>query len=98
MNWEAMSEGEREAANEEAYGAAGDMLRRAKAEFPGCELDEYRRTVAARLDADSAENARLIKRGQRSRATKLDRKSAEWAKASEARLALVQGFVWDWEP
>ena len=93
--WEDMTDAERDALNEEAYDACVDMLRRADAAYPGCDLQELRRYCADLIRADMAEHARVIKRAERTRATKLDKRAADWARAARSRLAHQEGFIFD---
>lgn len=96
-DWEALTDAERDALNEEAYGDCCDALRRADAEFPGCELAELRRYVAEGLQSDAAEYRRIIKRAKRTRATRLDKRSAESARQSLAWIDHKLGFIFDAE-
>lgn len=96
--WEDLTEAEREEANELAYAAACDRLRaaqwRAHLDAP---LDEVRQLAYAELAADIAAAQADIRHGQRTRATRLDRQAAAYAERTLARLALVEGFIWDAE-
>jgi hypothetical protein len=96
-NWNELSDAERDALNEEAAGECRDKLRAAEQAYPGCELAEYQRYVESLLLADIAENERLIRKAQRSRATQWDRRSAELAARHNEGLSLQLGLIWDVE-
>lgn len=96
--WDEMTDAEQDEANETAWAVCADLLRRAQAEQPGRDLAECRRLVGAQMRADYAEGVRLIQRGERSRATRMDRRSAEWARERNAHLALQMGVLPDVEP
>jgi hypothetical protein len=98
IDWLNLTDAEKDALNEEAYGECADKLRAAMRDFP--ETDEeldYHSYVADQLKADIAENNRLIKRAARSRATKLDQRSANFAREWNDRLNLQLDMLWDVE-
>jgi hypothetical protein len=96
-DWLEMTDGEQDAANVEAYAYACDRLRCALDRNPGAEMQQVREDAAARLADDVAEYRRLIRRAERSRATKADRASGEYARRSLPGLGLVEGFLWEAE-
>ena len=92
-----LTDAEQDALNEAAYAEAADLLRRAVAEVPGCDLDDDRRYCSDTIAADLAAYAADIKRAQRARATKLDRSQADFARRLSERLELRQCFLYDVE-
>jgi hypothetical protein len=96
-DWLDLSDSEKDALNEQAYGECCDKLRVAQRDYPGCDLDEYRRYVDQQIAADMAENNRTIKRAARSRATRQNKRFAESARTRNFHLGLQQGFIWDAE-
>jgi hypothetical protein len=96
-DWLEMTEAQREAANEDAYCGACDRLRSMQARYPLSDMATIRAFAFGELALDVKENTRLIKRGERARATKADKRAADTARQSSARLALVGGFIWDAE-
>jgi hypothetical protein len=96
-DWNDLTEDQKAAINEAAYDSCVDRLRRADAEFPGCELADLRRYCAEIIAADIAENNRIIRRAARSRATKRDTAWAASAKARNENLNHEAQFIWDAE-
>ena len=96
-DWDDLTEDQKDAINEAAYANCADRLRRADAEFPGCELEDIRRYCAEIIAADIAENNRIIRRAARSRATKSDTAWAASAKVRNADLDHEAHFIWEAE-
>ena len=97
MRFDLITDAEQDALNEAAYAEAAVMLRRAVADFPGYDLDDVRRYCSDVLAADLAACAADIKRAQRARATKQDRRNADWARRMSERLARCQFYIYDVE-
>lgn len=95
--WDEMTEDQREARNEASYAACADLLRREADANPGADLNECKARVEAQMLADMRECDRIMKRGARSRASKLDKRSAESARIESNRLGFDAGMLWDVE-
>lgn len=95
--WDEMTDAQRDERNMEAWDACCDLVRRALADNPDFDLDDAKHAVEAQMLSDIREYARLIKRGQRTRASKLDRRIAEGARADSDRLGFDLGMLWDVE-
>ena len=97
INWEDLTDAQKDELNDEAFDACVGMLRDADAQFPGCDLDDLRDYCSRLIAADMAENARLIRRAERARATQADKRAADAARSHNFHLGLRQGFIWDAE-
>jgi hypothetical protein len=99
--WDAMTDAERDQRNVEAWDACcsrlRDALRDAEDRGEAIDLDEAKARVEARIAVEMTENTRLVRRGQRTRATRSDRDSAQWAAHRNADLGLDLGMLWDVE-
>lgn len=96
-NWEDMTEAQREEANELAYAQACDRLRGVVYRHPDADMQDVRKIAEAELNAEIKSAQDDIKHGQRTRATRMDKRSAEYAKTTIEKLGLIQGFIWDAE-
>ena len=94
-DWNDMSEADRDAANEFAWARAADRLRQTIAAHPHLDAAEARRFASAAIDADIAEEQRVLGRSRRARATKMDIRCATNCAARIQSYALEQGFISD---
>lgn len=97
MNWDDMTEAQRDEANDAAYAAACDRLRTTLDRNPQADMVAVRQHAIAELAADMKASSADVKRGNAKRATRLDKRCADYAKRTLATLALVEGFIWDAE-
>jgi hypothetical protein len=95
--WDELTDAEQDELNQASWDACADLLRRADEKFPGCELSELKRYVGECLAGDIAENVRIMKRAERKRASKADKRSAELARSQNGRLHHQHAMLWDVE-
>jgi hypothetical protein len=95
-NWEDMTDGERDARQVQAWEDCSDLLRRAMRDND-VDLADAKTLVEAQMVSDQAEYTLLMKRGARSRATRLDREVTERAASECERLGFDMGMLWDVE-
>jgi selenophosphate synthetase-related protein len=98
MDWMTATEAEKEEANAIAWDAATDRVRQALRRHPEMMVLEAQLAAAKDIAADAAECLRIIKVGERTRATKAQRRYSDWARQSFYRLALESGFIFDVDP
>lgn len=96
IDWNDLTDGQRSKLNEYAYADAANRVRQTMARY-GADADAAKAIAEVQLNLDMTDNSRAIKRAQRTRATKSDKRSAEFAIASNYRLSLESGFIWDVE-
>jgi hypothetical protein len=87
-DWLEMTEAQKEAANDAAHAGALEYLRAHNGD---------RQAAYTALNSDRAYYQSAFTKGQRKRASRMDRQRAESANARLSALALIEGFIWDAE-
>ena len=98
MDWMTATEAEKDEANAIAWDAAKDRVRQALRRHPEMMVLEAQLAASKAIALDAAEFARIIKVGERARATKAQRRWVDWARQCVDRLALESGFIFDVDP
>ena len=96
-DWLEMTDEQREEANELAYAAACDRLRSIADRYPEADMSSVRQYAATEVAMDALNAQSDIDRAKRSRATRMDKRCAEYARQTQFKLSLVEGFIWDAE-
>lgn len=95
IDWDNMTDGEMDRLNGEAWDACTARLRTVLRDATDLDLDGAKSIVEAQMISEMREYERLMKRGARSRASKLDREIAARAADDHDRVGFDMGMLWD---